>query len=301
MRFASLTGMGQKAGLHAVDALQQALRVPPAMSSAGPNWKDVTAYLWRSPQLFSYELAENDDVIVALHTGGMHHVRMRVRGGWSSVESNPGHLHVIPAGQATAFRPQGELEFFSVHIGQERLRRIARQAGVESSGVPFRFAFHDSFVGACVQALRDEMQAPREHGSLYVDSVTDSLTLHLLRSPVPHATTGRARESLSRRTLSRVCERIEASLEDGISLDELAGEARMSRFHFARAFREATGVPPHRYLTLRRIERAKDLLQQTELPLADVALACGFGNQSHFTLRFRETVGMTPRRFRHPA
>ncbi|MGH7805748.1 MAG: helix-turn-helix transcriptional regulator, partial [Candidatus Binatia bacterium] len=81
-------------------------------------------------------------------------------------------------------------------------------------------------------------------------------------------------------------------------LDELAAEAGASRFHFARAFREATGVPPHRYLTLRRIERAKELLLQTEIPLVDVALASGFASQSHFTLRFRETVGVTPRRFR---
>ena len=83
-----------------------------------------------------------------------------------------------------------------------------------------------------------------------------------------------------------------------MSLSDLAAEAGTSRFHFARAFRNAMGVPPHRYLTLRRIERAKQLLHGTDLSLVDIALAVGFGSQSHFTLRFREAIGTTPRRFR---
>lgn len=285
-------------GLHAVDALRCALTVAPSLTNPSTGWKAVSAYLWQTPWLSSYELAESDELIVALHTGGMSRVRAKVRNGWSSSSSSPGHLHVIPAGHPTGFRPQGELEFVSIHIGADRLRRVADESGSGTPHVPFRFAFHDAFVGACVQALREEMQCPREHGSLYVDSVTDALTLHLLRSPAPHGISGRAREALSRRALSRVCERIEESLESGVSLEALAAEAGTSRFHFARAFREETGVPPHRYLTLRRIERAKELLLRTDLSLVDVALACGFGNQSHFTLRFREAVGVTPRRFR---
>jgi AraC family transcriptional regulator len=87
-------------------------------------------------------------------------------------------------------------------------------------------------------------------------------------------------------------------MEAGISLDDLAAEAGYSRFHFAHAFSEAMGLPPHRYLTLRRIERAKDLLRDTDLPLAEIALMVGFSSQSHFTHRFRTVVGETPRGFR---
>jgi AraC family transcriptional regulator len=284
--------------VRAVDALQGALTVAPAVASDGPQWKEVMACVWRTPRLSSYDLPETDEAIVALHTGGMRSVRARVDGGWSRVGSNPGHVHVIPPRFPTGFKPQGELEFVSVHIGAGRLRGIAEQEGLRELRLPFRFAFHDSFVGACVKALQAEMESPREYGSLYVDSVTDALALHLLRSPAPRTVPRRARETLSRRTLGRVCDRIEASVECGVSLQELAREAGASRFHFARAFREATGIPPHRYLTLRRIERAKDLLLHTDLSLVEVALACGFGNQSHFTLRFRGVVGVTPRRFR---
>ena len=285
-------------GLHAVDVLERALRVPPAVSSRGPQWRDVTTCLWRTPWISSYELVESDELIVALHTGGQRSVRARIGGKWSTTVSNPGHVHVIPAGERTGFKPEGQLEFVPVHIGAKRIASLSERDPGAASSVPFRFAFHDPFVGACIQALSDEMRAPREQGALFVDSVTDALTLHLLRTPAPRAVSGRARETLSRTVLTRICEKIEASLESGLSLDELAAEAKLSRFHFARAFREAMGMPPHRYVTLRRVEHAKHLLRHTDLPLVEIALAAGFGNQSHFTLRFREAVGETPRRFR---
>src|SRR5688572_21386791 len=159
--------------IHAVDALQRALRVAPAMTSEGARWKQVTVCLWRSPWIRAYDLAATDEVIVALHTGGSKSVRAKVGAGWAAGGSNTGHVHVIPAGFATGYRPEGELEFVSVHIGAERVRTLANADGGDETHVAFRFAFHDAFIGSCVQALREEMQAPREHGSLYVDSVTD--------------------------------------------------------------------------------------------------------------------------------
>jgi AraC family transcriptional regulator len=63
-------------------------------------------------------------------------------------------------------------------------------------------------------------------------------------------------------------------------------------------FKEATGVPPHRYITLQRIDHAKRLLTETDLPLVDVAAAVGFQTQGHFTSVFRKHAGLTPRIFR---
>jgi AraC family transcriptional regulator len=77
----------------------------------------------------------------------------------------------------------------------------------------------------------------------------------------------------------------------------LAAEAGLSPYHFARAFKRSVGSSPHRYVLRRRIERAKYHLAAGELSLAAVALACGFGSQSHFTARFRATTGLTPRQF----
>ncbi len=83
-----------------------------------------------------------------------------------------------------------------------------------------------------------------------------------------------------------------------VALDELAALAGLSAKHFARAFRQSTGVPPHRWLIEKRIDRAKALLTGGDLGLAEIALACGFADQSHFTAAFRRGTGVTPGAFR---
>jgi AraC-like DNA-binding protein len=79
-----------------------------------------------------------------------------------------------------------------------------------------------------------------------------------------------------------------------ITLAFLASECKLSVSHFARSFKQSTGKPPHRWLLESRVEKAKELLMGTDLPLAQTALACGFADQSHFTRVFSRTVGTSP-------
>ena len=86
------------------------------------------------------------------------------------------------------------------------------------------------------------------------------------------------------------------------ALRQLAAVARLSPYHFARQFKRATGLAPHQYVILRRVEQAKHLLQVgTDLSLAEVALRAGFSDQSVFCLHFKRLVGVTPRQFRMSA
>ena len=98
--------------------------------------------------------------------------------------------------------------------------------------------------------------------------------------------------------LERVRALIERSLAQPLHVEHLAAAAHMSPFHFSRLFKLATGESPHAYLTQRRVERAKELLAQSRLPLVHVASAVGFQTQGHFTEVFRRHAGTTPRRFR---
>jgi chromate reductase len=99
--------------------------------------------------------------------------------------------------------------------------------------------------------------------------------------------------------LQRVKRYIEEHLQDNLSLEELARETRYSRGHLLRMFRAATGKTPHQYLTERRIERAKGMLQEAEeISLTNIAAWCGFSSQSHMTRVFHEQVGVTPSAFR---
>ena len=91
---------------------------------------------------------------------------------------------------------------------------------------------------------------------------------------------------------------VEENLSGDLTLAELSGVAHMSPFHFSRVFKLSTGLSPHRYVVRRRIERAKRLLADSELPLHEVARAAGFADQSHLARHFRLRLGTTARSFR---
>jgi AraC family transcriptional regulator len=107
----------------------------------------------------------------------------------------------------------------------------------------------------------------------------------------------RFRGGLAGGALRRVRLYIDEHLGERISLDELARQARVSRFHFARQFRLSTGESPMAYLRRMRIERSKSILQTREATIAEVAAGLGFSDQSHFTRTFGRLVGVSPRSF----
>lgn len=98
--------------------------------------------------------------------------------------------------------------------------------------------------------------------------------------------------------MRRINDYIDAHLGENIGLPELAGIAGLSLFHFARQFKNTTGLSPHHYLVGKRIERAQELLANSDLSLAEIAFATGFADQSHLTRHFHQIVGTTPGQFR---
>ncbi|MDB5365588.1 MAG: transcriptional regulator [Rhodospirillales bacterium] len=153
----------------------------------------------------------------------------------------------------------------------------------------------DDVVRGLALALLSALAAPEQANALFVDHVGCALAAHIadaygeaLRTVVP----GKGR--LAGWQERRAKEMIDANLNGDIRLEALAAACRLSVGHFARAFRKTTGLPPHRWLMRRRIERAKDLLQRTRLSIADVALQCGFSDQSHLTRVFERMAGTTP-------
>jgi AraC family transcriptional regulator len=128
------------------------------------------------------------------------------------------------------------------------------------------------------------------------------LAVHLIRHVLAPRRPERGRDGvLPRGRLRAVAEYIEEHLDAGVSLDEMAAVARRSVYHFARQFKRATGLPPHQYVIMRRVERAKQLLQDSELSLAEVAAHAGFSDQSMFCHHFKRLLGVTPRQFRMSA
>ena len=109
---------------------------------------------------------------------------------------------------------------------------------------------------------------------------------------------GHSKGGVPPRALRRVQEYIDSHLGENIDLEVLAGLSGLSLHYFAHAFKESTGIPPYSYVLRRRLDKARELLVRTDAPLADIALATGFSDQSHLARHFRQLVGMSPGIFR---
>jgi AraC family transcriptional regulator len=130
---------------------------------------------------------------------------------------------------------------------------------------------------------------------LFVDHVMLAAGIHLAQTygglrPVVRPVRG----GLAPWQERRAKEILSANLDRGVPLKDVAQECRLSLSHFSRAFRSSMGVAPHSWLLTRRIEVAKQKLRDSRLPLAEVALACGFADQSHLTRVFTRMVGVSP-------
>jgi AraC family transcriptional regulator len=125
----------------------------------------------------------------------------------------------------------------------------------------------------------------------------DSLQAPVALPQLPAAATQRW-QGLAPHRLKRVLSCIEMRLSEPIQVCELAEEVHMSPFHFTRMFKLATGHSPHKYITLQRVERAKQLLAGSDMPIAAIAASVGYQTQAHFTGVFSRHAGTTPKVYR---
>ena len=153
----------------------------------------------------------------------------------------------------------------------------------------------DSVLRNMFLSLRPVLTRPEEASTLVVNHIALALTAHIAQRY------GGARDQTEFRCGGlagwqerKARELLDASTDGDISLSQLALECGLSTRHFARAFQQSLGVPPHRYLLKRRVEHAKQLLERNTMSLLEIALACGFADQSHFTRVFRASIGLTP-------
>jgi AraC family transcriptional regulator len=156
----------------------------------------------------------------------------------------------------------------------------------------------DPVVFHLLMALRDELRAAGPGDRLYVESLGSALAAHLSYKYGSSSREESPRGGLAPFRLKLVKEHVDANLGRDLRLPELASLAQMNVDSFIRAFRQSVGVPPHRYILMQRVERARALLRASAFSIPQVAVRSGFGSQSSFTRAFRRLTGTTPREYR---
>lgn len=188
-----------------------------------------------------------------------------------------------------------------LNISQSALDALAHDRGLRRAGglrAP-SLGYPDPVMHGLAQTLVAAMEQPGEGTGLFVDTIALAFHAHVLRTygSVPVGPVSR-RGGLAAWQLRRACEFIEANLDGDPSIADVAAACGLSSSYFAKAFKQATGAPPHVWLSMQRIAHAKRLLTDTSLALAEIALACGFVDQSHLTRTFAKIEGCTPGRWR---
>jgi AraC family transcriptional regulator len=225
---------------------------------------------------------------------------LRAEGISRVVPPPPGSVLVVPAGSPTRYRWSSHSDSLHVFLDPGLVARVtAEDFGLDPARVPVPplDGVHLPQLRAAMLAVCDELTAAAAGGRLAAESLANVMAVHLLRNAsVPRHTARRPDAALPREKLRVVVEYVEEHLGDGLTLERMAAAARLSPYHFARQFKAATGLPPHRYVIARRVERAKQLVQDG-LSLSEAAVSAGFSDQSQFSQHFKRLVGVTPGQF----
>ena len=230
-------------------------------------------------------------VYMICQRGGQSHRGMRVHG----------DIDIVPAETPCVWEPNGPDTALIVGIDHNLLAETAEQLGMPSGQfeVVNRFGIRDSQIENIGWALKAEMEAGYPSGRVFRDSLATALAAALVRhhsslSAIPFPSNTRMSGHRLRQALSY----IEDNLKRDLSLSDIAQAAGVSVAHLKATFRQSTGLPVHQYVIQRRVDRARTLLCETDLPISEVAQEAGFAHQSHLATHMRRILGFPPKAVR---
>jgi AraC-like DNA-binding protein len=164
-----------------------------------------------------------------------------------------------------------------------------------------QIGIEDQATRLTLAAIKQEIEAPGLNSRLYIDSLLMLLLTQLMRCASNFAAPRQpayVKGGLPNWRLKRALELLETDRTKTPSLAELAGPLRLHPTSFCRAFKQSTGLSPHRYLLEHRVNRAKEMMKERKRTLTEIALDCGFSSSSQFSIVFKRITGVSPRNYR---
>ncbi|MGG6293628.1 helix-turn-helix domain-containing protein [Leptolyngbya sp. AN02str] len=272
------------------------------LSSQNQGWRNLLVEQFREPPgEGNCHHSHEHTICLALDTRPIRMLQIREGKTYTGLYAK-GDLSITPAQMPLFACWDGEDHHLKIRLTSHFIQQIAREAlGMDSDRLELlpQARIRDPHIEAIGLMLLAELQQGNTANTLYVESLANVLAVHLIRQhttdrPQPVMYEG----GLPQRQLLQVLDYIDAHLQQEIKLTDLASLVGMSEFHFGRQFKQGLGTTPHQYLLQQRIERAKQLLKQSDRSISDIALTCGFNSHSHLSKQFRQLTGTTPKAYR---
>jgi AraC family transcriptional regulator len=286
--------------LTAADEIGRIIDTPPAM--VGEILRGDTRFTrrWGHGALHDHLTGMSGHVLMTYY-GAAQHITWRAGTQRLVSQTRPGSITLIPDGHDGHWDISGPIEVSHVYLTDQRLQDSADQlAGGSRVDLVDRVGFDDPVTSRILQMVSQENITGEPASRLFVEQAIDLLCTQLVRGHSSLSARPRVepRRGLADWQTKRVTNYMAERLDHDIGLDELAALAGLSRFHFCTAFRLATGQTPHNWLTAMRIQQARRLLAEPDLPIIHVALAVGYQTASAFAAIFRNATGVTPSAYR---
>lgn len=213
-----------------------------------------------------------------------------------------GIIQLTPAKITQSLAWNNQSQFLLLSLNPEFIEQTTCEITKRRLELIPQFSITDPIILHIALALQADIITGSNTGKLFVESAATMLATHLVKAYATEKPIIKAyQDGLAKNKLSIVLDYIDSHLEQDIKLNDLAKLIEVSQYYFCTLFKQSTGLPPHKYLTQQRIKRAKSLLQNTKLSIAEIALQCGFTDQSHLNKHFKQLEGITPSSMRRSA
>lgn len=275
------------------------------LSSQTLGWQNICAIEMRLGSEWTMPPLENHCIIIQL--GPPRFVCARIDNRNFARTLQTGEIVILPAGSSVYWKQSdGDAnDTLHLYLHPHFVRATTETMDLDAAHVSLepKFGIVDEHILHIAMSLHCELKEANVIGGVYADSLANLLAIQLLRRYTETKDEHTSRGGMVPHKLRKAIEFIKANLdqEQTVALGAVAQEVEMSYFHFSRAFKQSTGVSPNVYMIEQRIERAKKLLSETDIPITDVAMRVGFASQSHFTTTFRRLAWTTPKTFREMA
>ena len=255
---------------------------------------------WRHGPLHDVLRPMNEHVVMT-YFGPMQRLERRTEGALETVTARRGTITIIPAGSSSRLDIPGAVDVVHLYLPGFFLEQIKEQIDGKPCGEMLRRTGHPDASAARLLSMVSQTLGSRSPiDALLREQLTASLVTCLLKEHAGGSLNlARATGGLSPRALRQALERLDSDCDSDVSLAALAEQAGLSTYHFCRAFKQSTGMPPHAWLRQRRFERATAMLRDPEIPISVIAGDLGYASQTAFTAAFKRHIGTTPSRWRH--